>query len=178
MVRWRCASALRPSPSRLPPGAGNKAQKAKKGEEKRPERYRAGIRLELVERHGYAAAVVRHEDGDGAAILPIEEAQLASSGSVRRACDGSRRITGFVRSSTCQVVNAPRGDGASRDDDGPGPAGLLPRPTAPSHRAPTYPRPSLDPLRAPSHPVSRPALCRLRTRRVRGQDLTRDVVLT
>jgi len=77
LVRWRCASALRPSPSRLPPGAGNKAQEAKKGEEKRGEGYPAGIGLELVERHGHVATVARHEDGDGAAILPIEEAHAA-----------------------------------------------------------------------------------------------------
>jgi hypothetical protein len=81
LVRWRCASALRPSPSRLLPGAANKAQKAKKGEEKRAEGYRAGIRLELVERYVHAAAIARHEDGDGAAILPIEEAQLAAPAS-------------------------------------------------------------------------------------------------
>ena len=78
MVRWRCASALRPSPSRLLPGAANKAQKAKKGEEKRAEGYRAGIGLQLVERYVHAAAVARHEDGDGAAILPIEEAHVAA----------------------------------------------------------------------------------------------------
>ena len=81
MVRWRCASALRPSPSRLLPGAANKAQKAKKGEEKRAEGYRAGIGLELVERYVHAAAIARHEDGDGAAILQIEEAQLAAPAS-------------------------------------------------------------------------------------------------
>ena len=81
MVRWRCASALRPSPSRLLPGAANKAQKAEKGEEKRADGYRAGIGLELVERYVHAAAIARHEDGDGAAILPIEEAQLAAPAS-------------------------------------------------------------------------------------------------
>ena len=69
MVRWRCASALRPSPSRLPPGAGNKAQKAKQGEEKRGEGYPAGIGLELVERHGHVATIARPEDAGGAAGL-------------------------------------------------------------------------------------------------------------
>ena len=103
MVRWRCASALRLPPSRLLPGAANKAQKAKKGEEEGPKRYPAGRSLELVERDGHAAAIARHEDGDGAAVLPIEEAQLASSGSVRRARDGSRRIAGFDGSSTDQI---------------------------------------------------------------------------
>jgi hypothetical protein len=106
LVRWRCASALRPSPSRLLPGAANKAQKAKKGEEKRAKRYPAGSSLELVERYVHAAAVARHEDDDGAAVLPIEEAQLASSGCVRRACDGSRRIAGFERSSTHHLRGA------------------------------------------------------------------------
>ena len=91
MVRWRCASALRPSPSRLLPGAGNKANKAKKGEEKRAEGYPAGIGLELVERHGHAAAIARHEDGNGAAVLPIEEAQLAApavSAAPATVCEG------------------------------------------------------------------------------------------
>jgi hypothetical protein len=37
--------------------------------------------LELVERHVHAAAIARHEDGDGAAILPIEVAQLAAPAS-------------------------------------------------------------------------------------------------
>ena len=35
--------------------------------------------LQLVERHGHAAAVGRHEDGNGAAVLPIEEAHTVSS---------------------------------------------------------------------------------------------------
>jgi hypothetical protein len=78
LVRWRCASALRLPPSRLPPGAANKAQKAKKGEEEGPKRYPAGSSLELVERYGHTAAIARHEDGDGAAVLPIEEAHVAA----------------------------------------------------------------------------------------------------
>ena len=118
MVRWRYASALRPSSSRLLPGAANKAQKAKKGEEKRAERYPARIGLEVVERYVHAAAVARHEDDDGAAVLPIEEAQLASSGCVRRACDGSRRIAGFERSSTHHLggVNGRYGRVSDRSD--------------------------------------------------------------
>ena len=77
MVRWRCASALRPSPSRLLPGAANKAEEPKKGDEKRVNRYPAGGSLELIKRYVHAAAIARHEDGDGAAVLLIDEAQLA-----------------------------------------------------------------------------------------------------
>ena len=44
-------------------------------------RYPAGGSLELIKRYVHAAAIARHEDGDGAAILPIEEAQLAAPAS-------------------------------------------------------------------------------------------------
>ena len=116
MVRWRCASALCPSPSRLPPGADNKAQKAKKGEEKRAEGYPAGTRLKLVERHGHPAAIARHEDGDEAAILPIEEAhgawRLRLCPPRLRRCAKDNRLR--------ENVNALYASGASRGDDGPG----------------------------------------------------------
>ena len=67
--------ALRPPSSRLLPGAANKAQK---GEENGPEGYGSGLGLEVLERHVQAAAIARHDDGDGAAILPVREAHRAS----------------------------------------------------------------------------------------------------
>ena len=118
MVRWSCASALRPSPSRLPPGADNKAQEAKKREEKRAEGYPAGTSLKLVERHGQPAAIARHEDGDGAAIRPIEEAHAAWR---LRLCPP--RVRRFAKDSRLREnVNASRSDDGP-GDDGPGPAG-------------------------------------------------------
>jgi len=69
--------ALRPRSSRLPPGAANKAQKAKKGEENGPQGYGSGVGLELVEGHVHVATVARHDDGDGAAIVTGELAHGA-----------------------------------------------------------------------------------------------------
>jgi len=87
--------ALRPRSSRLPPGATNKAQEPKKGEENGPQGYGSGVglELELVERHVHVAAIARHDDGDGAAILAVEQAHgarwlLRGSALVRRV-DGS-----------------------------------------------------------------------------------------
>jgi len=115
LVRWRCASALRPSPSRLPQGADNKAQEAKKGEKKRAEGYPACFRLKLVERHGHAAAVARHEDGDGTAILSIEEAHAAWRLRLR-----PPRLRRFAKDNRLrEIVNAPSGA------DGPGNASYL-----------------------------------------------------
>jgi hypothetical protein len=79
--------ALRPRSSRLPPGAANKAEKAKKGEENGPDGYGSGVGAELVDRHVHAAAIARHDDGDGAAILTVEQAHGAGQllrGSPRR----------------------------------------------------------------------------------------------
>jgi len=70
--------ALRPPRSSvLPPGAGNKAEKAiqpdKERAKKIEERYPS--RRELVHRRHDAATVTRHGDGDGAAIVSVEEGQ-------------------------------------------------------------------------------------------------------
>jgi len=78
-------ASVPPRSSVLPPGAGNKAEKAvqpKKERAKNPdERYvvEAG-----VHRHGHAAAVTRHDDGNVAAVTTIEHAQ---SGLPQDACD-------------------------------------------------------------------------------------------
>ena len=110
MVRWRYASALRPSSSRLLPGAANKAQKAKKGEEKRAERYPAGIGLEVVERYVHAATVARHEDGDGAATMSIEQAHGAWRLRLR-----PPRLRRFAKNSRLrEIVNASSPVNASR----------------------------------------------------------------
>jgi len=69
--------ALRPPFPRLLPGAANKAEKAKKGEENGPGGYGSGVGLELVERHVDVAAIARHDDGDGAAVLAVEQAHGA-----------------------------------------------------------------------------------------------------
>ena len=157
MVRWRCASALRPSPSRLPPGAGNKAQEAKKGEEKRGEGYPAGIGLELVERHGHVATVARHEDGDGAAILPIEEAHGAWR---LRLCPP--RLRRFAKDSRLrEIVNAPYGRVCHMRVPSPRRHDRCERlrPVDPTHPGSSWPR-----------------LGHLRIRRIRRRDVTRDVV--
>ena len=73
--------------------------------------------LELVERYVHAAAIARHEDGDGAAILPIEETHDAWR---LRLCPP--RLRRFAKDSRLrEIVNAtqlsmhpPRG--ASRHD--------------------------------------------------------------
>src|SRR5204862_3412713 len=73
-----CALARRPPcPSVLPPGAGNKAEKAIQPKEERAnnpeERYvdQPGI----LQRHVHAAPVRPHDDGDVAAIPAVEQVQ-------------------------------------------------------------------------------------------------------
>lgn len=64
-----------PRPSSLLPGAGNQADKAQKEEDDALQQARRGLGPELVEGHVNLATIARHHDGDGAAILPVEEAQ-------------------------------------------------------------------------------------------------------
>lgn len=84
MLRWFVRLALvPPRPSVLPPGAGNelkKPTKARKRAKKREERY-VGERV-VLERHVDAAPIRRHDDGDLAAILPIEMAQAGLPGAM------------------------------------------------------------------------------------------------
>jgi hypothetical protein len=47
---------------------------------------------ELIERHVHAAAIARHGDGDGAAILTVEQAHGA--GQLLRGSPHSRRVGG------------------------------------------------------------------------------------
>ena len=94
--------ALRPPIPRLLPGAANKAEKAKKGEENGPHGYRLAVGLELVEGHVHAAAIARHDDGDGAALLPVREAHAAwrlLRSSPHHAPSG-RSVAGIERPST------------------------------------------------------------------------------
>jgi hypothetical protein len=75
------AALVPPSSSVLPPGAGNKAEKAiqpKKDRAKKPEkRY---VDESVVDRNVHAPAVRRHDDGDSAAIPTVEQTQLVSVG--------------------------------------------------------------------------------------------------
>ena len=78
----RLAAPVPPHPSDLPPGAGNEPEKPIKAEAKeREERYVSeGVRLDG---HMDTATVRRHDDGDGAAVLPIETGHMASKRCVR-----------------------------------------------------------------------------------------------
>ena len=74
------AALVPPCPS-VPPGAGNEPKKpikAQKRAKKREERY-VGERV-TIDRDMDATAVRRHDDGDTAAILPIEVAQAGLHG--------------------------------------------------------------------------------------------------
>jgi hypothetical protein len=77
-LRWsdRLAALVPPRSSVLPPGAGNKAEKAiqpKKRANNAEERYvrEAGA----VDRNLDAAAIARHDNGDAAAIPTLEQTQ-------------------------------------------------------------------------------------------------------
>jgi hypothetical protein len=67
-----------PRPSVLPPGAGNeeakKALKAGKERAKEIER-RYVVGMEVAQGHGDAAPIGRHDDGDAAAAVTLEEVQ-------------------------------------------------------------------------------------------------------
>jgi hypothetical protein len=67
-----------PSSSVLPPGAGNKANKAfqpKKERAKDPEQRRVDQAV-IRQRHLDMAAIARHDDGDSAAVPTLELAQF------------------------------------------------------------------------------------------------------
>ncbi len=71
-----------PRSSVLPPGAGNEeAKKAVKAGKKRAELIEQGYVTgrEIAERDGHAAAIGRHDDGDGAAMTILEQAQATHS---------------------------------------------------------------------------------------------------
>lgn len=81
LVSRRLASV--PShPSVLPPGAGNEPKKPIKPEAKEREERYVSERLRL-DGHMHAATVRCHDDGDGAAVLPIETGHMASKRCVR-----------------------------------------------------------------------------------------------
>jgi hypothetical protein len=62
-------AALVPRPT-VPPGAGNKAEKAYKPEPKGVEEgAKSDVETGLSDRHLDAATIARHDDGDGAAVL-------------------------------------------------------------------------------------------------------------
>jgi hypothetical protein len=67
-----------PCPSVLPPGAGNeeakKALKAGKERAKKIER-RYVLGMKVAQGHGDAAPIGRHDDGDTAAAVTLEEVQ-------------------------------------------------------------------------------------------------------
>ena len=66
-----------PCSSVLPPGAGNEeAKKAvKPGKERAKQVERGYVAGEVAEGNAHAPAVSRHDDGDGAVVAILEEAQ-------------------------------------------------------------------------------------------------------
>jgi hypothetical protein len=71
--RWSVRlAALVPRPS-VPPGAGNKAKKAGKGEPKRVEQgAEHHVETGRLDRHLDTSAIRRHDDGNGSAIPTIQ----------------------------------------------------------------------------------------------------------
>jgi hypothetical protein len=72
------AALVPPRPSVLPPGAGNEeTEEALKADQERAkkieERYVGG--MEVAQGHGHAAAVGRHDDGNGVAMVTVEHVQ-------------------------------------------------------------------------------------------------------
>ena len=135
-VVWRLAS-VPPRSSVLPPGAGNKPEKAvqpKKERAKNPDERRvveAGVHW-----HGQAAAVGRHDDGNMAAITAVEHAQdslpLTPAGRFPGHVSGSLRgrarsrnppdPTGRHRVPTTGFRGRPAGFGAETDETAGWPA--------------------------------------------------------
>ena len=73
--RWR--SSLPPRSSVLPPGAGNQPKKAVQPKEERAKKSEGRYQVEArVDRHVHAAAISRHDDGDAAAVLAVEQTQV------------------------------------------------------------------------------------------------------
>ncbi len=98
-----------PRPSSLLPGAGNQANKAQKEEDDALQQARRGLGPKLVEGHMDLATIARHHDGDGAAILPVEEAHACSG------CCGPPRRGEFGKCSRDR-----RSVNGTGWDDGPG----------------------------------------------------------
>ena len=72
------AALIPPRTSVLPPGAGNEEpEKVLKADEKRANKPEQGyVRgLEIAQGHVHAPAIGRHDDGDGMAIVTVEDAQ-------------------------------------------------------------------------------------------------------
>jgi len=71
-----------PRSSVLPPGAGNEeAKKALKAGKERAKKIERGyvVGFGVAHRHGHTPAIGRHDDGDAAAALPVEEVQATDS---------------------------------------------------------------------------------------------------
>ncbi len=66
-----------PRSSVLPPGAGNEEPKALKAGKERAKKIEGGYVLvsEIAQGHGDAAPIGRHDDGDAAAAVTLEEVQ-------------------------------------------------------------------------------------------------------
>ena len=78
-VRWsgRSLAPVPPRPSVLPPGAGNKPKKAIKPQKRAKQRDEGYVGEPVrLDRHMDAAAIRRDDDGDAAAVLSIEAAQV------------------------------------------------------------------------------------------------------
>jgi hypothetical protein len=78
-LRWLVALAtVPPRSSVLPPGAGNEEhKKALKADKERAKKIEGGYVLvsEIAQGHGDAAPIGRHDDGDAAAAVTLEEVQ-------------------------------------------------------------------------------------------------------
>ena len=85
-----------PCSSVLPPGAGNEeAKKALKAQEERAKKIKDGYaELEVASGHGHAAAIRRHDDGNGSAIPVLDQAHACSCSPV--ALTGSAECNGIL----------------------------------------------------------------------------------
>lgn len=94
--------------STVPPGAGNKAKKARKAEPKRVEKGAEGyVEAGGLDRHLDTATIGRHDDGNGPAVptILIEQHVLhvAFAAGLRPRCPGS--LAGIIDAST--TLNSP-----------------------------------------------------------------------
>ncbi len=89
-VAGASAALAPPGSSVLPPGAGNEeAEEALKAGKERAKKIEEGYALgiEIAQGHVDAPAILRHDDGDAAAVAALEEVQAT-----RLLCSRRRRV--------------------------------------------------------------------------------------